>query len=172
MVREIKNLVGSTASSTLASLNSNYGSVSSLKTFKGNEMCKTNRLQSKSPQSYYHRVNNNGVKQIVKEIQYPNKFSRNASFSVVPETNPTNFDSINNLYQNICKNYNINKSVAIDIPEVTPENEINKNEKIALVQGELDKINIIRDQMASIQCQLQDLNEIVKIVLQALVFLL
>jgi len=158
MVREIKNLVGSTASSTLASLNSNYGSVSSLKTFKGNEMCKTNRLQSKSPQSYYHRVNNNGVKQIVKEIQYPNKFSRNASFSVVPETNPTNFDSINNLYQNICKNYNINKSVAIDIPEVTPENEINKNEKIALVQGELDKINIIRDQMASIQCQLQDLN--------------
>ena len=35
---------------------------------------------------------------------------------------------LNNLYQNICKNYNINKSVAIDIPEVAPENEISKTE--------------------------------------------
>jgi len=158
MVREIKNLVGRTSNTSFASLNNNYGSVSSLKNFKGNEMCKTNRIQSKVPQSYYHRVNNNGVKQIVKEIQYPNHFSKNASFSVVPENKPTNIDSINNLYQNICKNYNINKSVAVDIPEVIPENEISKNEKISLVQGELEKIDTIRDHMVSIQYQLQDLN--------------
>jgi len=158
MVREIKNLVGSTSSTSFACLNNNYGSVSSLKNFKGNEIRKPNRIQSKGPQSYYHRVNNNGVKQIVKEIQYPNNFSKNASFSVVPENKPTNFDSINNLYQNICKNYNINKSVAVDIPEVIPENEISKNERISLVQGELEKIDTIRDHMASIQYQLQDLN--------------
>lgn len=111
-------------------------------------------------QSYYRRAENNGIKQIVKETKYTNKFNKN--YSLVPETNPTNFDSINNLYQNICKNYDINvasKTVAIDIPEVTPESEtINKTEKIALVQSELDKIINIREQMTSIQNHLQDFN--------------
>jgi len=166
MVREIKNLVG-TSNSSFASLNNNYlanGSVStanSLKKFKGNDLNKTNSLQSSNPripQSYYHRVEKNGIKQIVKETQYPNK---NVNYSIVSESKPTNFDSINNLYQNICKNYDINanKSVAIDIPEVTETESISKAEKVALVKGELDKIENIRDQMISIQGQLLDLND-------------
>ncbi|ORX75526.1 hypothetical protein BCR32DRAFT_91836 [Anaeromyces robustus] len=171
MVREIKNLVG-TSSTSFVNINNNYlnrgssTSINSLKNYKNNDMNKIKRLPNSSTkvqQSYYHRVENNGVKQIVKETQYSNKFNRNANYTIVPKTNPTNFDSINNLYQNICKNYDLNvnsKSVAIDIPEITPEDEtMSKNEKIALVQGELDKINTIRDKMTSIQNQLKSFNE-------------
>jgi len=168
MVREIKNLVGTTGTSF--ALNNNYlangraHSISSIKNMKGNEINRNRRLPMGNArvqrQSYYHRAEKNGIQQIVKETQYTNKF--NKGFSVVPQTNPTNFDSINNLYQNICKNYDINgtsKSVAIDIPEVTPESEtITKTEKLALVQGELDKIANICDQITLIQSQLQDFN--------------
>jgi len=169
MVREIKNLVG-TSSTSFASLNNNYlangssAKINSVRNYKSNEMNRNRRLPSTNTkvqqQSYYRRAENNGIKQIVKETKYTNKFNKN--YSLVPETNPTNFDSINNLYQNICKNYDINvasKTVAIDIPEVTPESEtINKTEKIALVQSELDKIINIREQMTSIQNHLQDFN--------------
>jgi len=171
MVREIKNLVG-TPSTSFANLNNNYlnhgssSTLNSLKSYKNNDINKIKRLPNSSTrvqQSYYHRVENNGVKQIVKETQYSNKFNKNVNYSIVPEVNPTNFDSINNVYQNICKNYNLNvtsKSVAIDIPEVTPEEEIiSKNEKIALVQGELNRIDTIRDKMLLIQNQLQSFNE-------------
>ncbi|KAL6589932.1 hypothetical protein LY90DRAFT_506820 [Neocallimastix californiae] len=167
MVREMKNLV-STSGTSFASLNNNYlsngNSINSIKNFKSTEMNRDRRLPMGNGrvqrQSYYHRAQKNGIQQIVKETQYTNKF--NKGFSVVPSTNPTNFDSINNLYQNICKNYDISgtsKSVAIDIPEVTPESEtITKTEKLALVQGELDKIANIRDQITLIQNQLQDFN--------------
>jgi hypothetical protein len=166
MVREMKNLVGASSTSSFVSLNNNYlanGSVSSFKNIKGNNINKTRRIPGNAnvPQSYYHRSERNGVKQIVKETQYPNKFNKNIGFSVIPQSNPTNFDSINNLYQNICKNYeiNTNKSVAVDIPEVSNEVQtIDNSEKIALVQGELDNIETIRNQMTSIQNQLQNLN--------------
>jgi len=165
MVREMKNLVGA-SSTSFVSLNNNYlnnGSASSFKNVRGYNINKTRRLPSKTnvPQTYYHRSERNGIKQIVKETQYPNRYNKNMGFSVVPQSNPTNYDSINNLYQNICKNYDINnnKSVAVDIPEVSNEIEsIDKTEKIALFQGELDMIENIRDQMTSIQNQLQDLN--------------
>jgi hypothetical protein len=167
MVREIKNLVGTTGTSF--ALNNNYlangriASINSIKSVKGDELNKNKYLpmgNARIQQQSYHHVKKNGIKQIVKETQFSNKSNKN--FSVVPESKPTNFDSINNLYQNICKNYDINvanKSVAIDIPDVTPKSEtISKSEKIALVQDELNKIDDIRDQMTLIQNQLQDLN--------------
>jgi len=169
MVREIKNLVG-TSSTSFVNLNNNYlnngntSTVNSLKNYKNNNInnikCLPNS-DTRVQQSYYHRIENNGVKQIVKESQYSNKFNGSVNYTIVPERNPTNFDSINNLYQNICKNYNLgSKSVAIDIPESTTENEvITNNEKITLVQGELDKIDTIRNRMTSIQNQLQGFNE-------------
>jgi len=154
MVREMKNLVGASSNSAFASLNNNYlanGSYSSIKNLKGNN--KARRITSGNVTQSNIRSERSGI---VKMNQFQNK-----CFSIVPESNPTNFDSINNLYQNICKNYDINtnKSVAIDIPDVSSEIEsFDKEEKIALVQGELDKIETIRDQMISIQNQLQDLN--------------
>eukprot|EP00833_Pecoramyces_ruminatium_P007590 jgi/Orpsp1_1/1181622/evm.model.c7180000077965.1 len=110
MVREIKNLVG-TSSTSFASLNNNYlangssAKINSVRNYKSNEMNRNRRLPSTNTkvqqQSYYRRAENNGIKQIVKETKYTNKFNKN--YSLVPETNPTNFDSINNLYQNILK---------------------------------------------------------------------
>jgi len=169
MVREIKNLVG-TSSSSFSSLNASYlannnsVNVNSMRNFKCNDINKNRRLPLGNTrvqqQSYYHRSEKNGIKQIVKETKYSNMM--NKTYSIVSETSPTNFDSINNLYQNICKNYDLNntsKSVSIDIPEVTPESEIiSKNEKIALVQGEIDKIDNIREKIALIQNQLQNFN--------------
>jgi len=174
MVREIKNLVGASGAS-FASLNSNYlnnGSHAALKNFKSNDMNRNKRLNpgnnSRVQQSYYHRTEKNGVKQIVKETSFVNPVNKNSTYPMMAPTkpNPTQFESINSLYKNICKNYDINtsgKSVAIDIPEMnTPSggsDSVNKNnEKIALVQSELEKINTIREQMTSIQNQLQDFN--------------
>jgi len=153
MVRDMKNLVGSSNTSAFVGLNNNFynhGSASSIKNFKGNN--KTRHFPSSNvSKSNFHSE----IKPMTKMNQHLNH-----CFSIVPQSNPTNFDSINNLYQNICKNYDLtNKSVAIDIPDVSCEIEsYDKEEKFALVQGELDKLEIIHDQMISIQSQLQDLN--------------